>query len=113
MNGFDASPGSTMRAAWRWSGVALAALALLGGLIIGGWQAHWWFASQDATRQYEITQNGVSNQDTLRAQITAKLAEVAGTTAQIAAYKDDPAEVAALELAAIENDSSQWAYLIQ
>lgn len=94
---YDASPGSVMRAGWRWSGVALVALALLAGLIVGGWQAGWWFAAHDATRQYQVTQNGVSNQDTLRAQITSKLADVSTTTTQIAEAGSDPAEVSALK----------------
>ena len=61
------------------------------------WQAGWWFASHDATRQYQLIQNGVSNQDTLRAQVTAKLADVTTITTQIAAAKNDPAEVSALQ----------------
>jgi hypothetical protein len=94
---YDASPGSVMRAGWRWSGVALIALLLISGLILGGWQAGWWFAAHNATRQYQITQDGVSNQDTLRAQITAKLADVATITTQIAEAAAEPAEVSALK----------------
>lgn len=92
---YDASPRSVMRAGWRWSGVALAALLLLGGLILGGWQAGWWFAAHNATRQYQVTQNGVSNQDTLRAQVTSNLAQVATVTTQIAAYPSDAAALKA------------------
>jgi hypothetical protein len=66
------------------------------GIVIGGWQLGWWFTAQNAARQYQVTQNGVSNQDTLRAQITAKLADVTTITTQIASSKD-PDQVAALK----------------
>lgn len=94
---YDASPGSVMRAGWRWSGVALVALVLLAGLIVGGWQAGWWFAAHNATRQAELIQNGYSNQTTLRSQVTQQYASVTAITTQIAAVKGDPAEVSALE----------------
>jgi hypothetical protein len=93
---YDASPRSVMRAGWRWSGVAAIALVLLGALIIGGWQAGWWFAAHDATRQYQVTQDGDSNQSTLRAQITAQLANVTTITTQIAVTGGQD-EIAALK----------------
>ena len=74
------------------------AVVALGGIVtLICWQAGWWFASHDATRQYQLTQNGVSNQGTLRAQVTSKLADVTTITTQIAAAKNDPAEVSALQ----------------
>ena len=96
----DITPGQVYRETGRWFGPALVvglavlALALILGLV--GWRAGWWFAAQNATRQYQVTQNGTSNQETLRAQVTAKLADVANVTSQIAATKDS-GEVAALK----------------
>jgi hypothetical protein len=80
---FDASPRSVLRASWRWSGIAAIALVLLAALIIGGWQAGWWFAGQDATRQAHLIQNGVSNQESQEAQLTANIASVLSITAQM------------------------------
>ena len=97
----DVSPHDVYRETGRWFGpvlvVGLAVLAI--GLILGlvGWQAGWWFAAHNATRQYQLTQNGTSNQDTLRAQITAQLANVTTITTQIAEAGNDPAEVTALK----------------
>ena len=97
----DVSPHQVMRETGRWfpAAVVVAVAVVALGLIVTFicWQAGWWFASHDATRQYQLTQNGVSNQDTLRAQVTAKLADVTTITTQIAAAKNDPAEVSALQ----------------
>lgn len=78
---------------WRWFWIAAAVLALLVGLIIGGWQLGWWFTAQNATRGAENTQNGYANQTTLRQQITAQLAQVYTLTAEIAAHPDLAAAV--------------------
>ena len=96
----DVSPKDVYRETGRWFPaavvvtVAVIALGLIATLIC--WRAGWWFAAQNATRQYQVTQNGVSNQETLRAQVTSKLADVATITTQIAAAKD-VSEVAALK----------------
>lgn len=67
--------------------VALAAVFLVIAVVgFAGWRLHWWFAAQDATRQYQVTQNGVSNQTTLRQQITQQIANVDQITVQIAEY---------------------------
>lgn len=104
----DITPGQVYRETGRWFGPALVvglavlAVALVLGLV--GWQAGWWFAARDATRQAEVTQNGYSNQTTLRQQINSKLADVTTITTQIATA-NDPGEVAALKAqrAAIAN----------
>jgi hypothetical protein len=77
--------------------VPLAAIVLLAALVLGGWQAGWWFRSQDATRQAELTQNGYSNQVTLRQQVTAQFATVETVTAQIAAAGNDTSLITALQ----------------
>lgn len=96
----DYTPHDVYRETGRWFGpavvVSLAVVAV--GLIVTlvCWQAGWWFASHNATRQAGVIQNGYSNQSTLRSQVTSKLADVATITTQIAAAKDS-AEVAALK----------------
>ena len=98
---YDVNPSDVYRETGRWLPVAI--VVTLAVLLVGGiatlvcWQAGWWFASHNATRQYQVIQNGVSNQDTLRAQVTSKLADVTAITTQIAAAGNDPAEVSALK----------------
>ncbi len=71
----DITPGRVYRETGRWFGpVLIAGLAVLAiALILGlaGWQAGWWFTAQNATRQYQVTQNGTGNQHTLRDQISS------------------------------------------
>jgi hypothetical protein len=84
----DITPAQVYRETGRWfgpvliAGLAILAICLVLGLV--GWQAGWWFTAQNATRQAEVTQNGYSNQVTLRQQITARLADVTSITVQIA-----------------------------
>jgi hypothetical protein len=97
----DPTPAGVIRETWRWFPawvvVTFAVMVLVGGVILVGWQADWWFASHNATRQAEITQNGYSNQTTLRAQVTTNLATVYSLTTQIAEAKGDSSLTAALE----------------
>jgi hypothetical protein len=96
----DYSPRDVYRETGRWFGPALVAglaiIVLAAILTLVGWRIGWWFTAQNATRQAQVTQNGYSNQTTLRQQVTSKLADVAAITSQIAAAKD-PAEVSALK----------------
>lgn len=88
----DVTPHQVMRETGRWfpAAVVVAVAVVALGLIVTVicWQAGWWFASHDATRQAQVTQNGYSNQTTLRQQVTSKLADVSTITVQIAATKD-------------------------
>ena len=97
----NVTPNDVYRETGRWFGPALVvgiAVIVLGAVLtLVGWQVGWWFTAHNATRQAEMIQNGYSNQSTLRSQVTSKLADVTAITVQIAATKDDPAEVAALE----------------
>ena len=91
----DLTPGQAYRQTGRWFGpVLVAGIAIVViGIVLAfiGWQAGWWFTAQNATRQYQVTQNGTGNQHTLRDQITARLADVAGITVQIAQHPDQAA----------------------
>jgi branched-subunit amino acid permease len=96
----DISPKDVYRETGRWfSPVLVVMLAVIGIALIGTlvcWRAGWWFTAQNATRQAEVIQNGYSNQSTLRAQVTSKLADVTTVTTQIAAAKDT-GEITALK----------------
>ena len=105
------TPTEVATAFWRWFWIGAAGLALLTGLIIGGWQLGWWFQAQNATRQAENTQNGYSNQVTLRQQVTAQPgAAVPALEAQRAAVAAivcaDAAQVTGTPLPA---QQAQWA----
>ena len=66
--------------AFRWGVVGL---LLLAALIVGGWQAGWWFNTQNTNRQAHLNQSGYANQSAMRDEITRKLADVNQYTLQI------------------------------
>ena len=82
---------------WRWLWVGIGALAVIGGLVYAGHAFGWWLSAQDATHQAENTQNGYSNQTTLRQQVTSQLATVTGITTQIAGADGSQSLVTALK----------------
>ncbi|TVZ01235.1 hypothetical protein EAS64_33695 [Trebonia kvetii] len=78
------------------AGAILGTLALIAGIVFGGWQLGWWFQRANNTRSNELIQQGYSNQLTLSQQVTSKLAEVENITVQIAKAGNDTALTAAL-----------------
>lgn len=82
----DINPHDVYRETGRWFGPALVAglaiIVLAAILTLVGWRIGWWFTAQNNTRQAQLTQNGYSNQTTLRSQVTEKLSEVASMTTQ-------------------------------
>jgi hypothetical protein len=83
------SPTETTATMWKWFWVTgTSVIVLLAALVLGGWQAGWWFAGQNASRQAHLIRNGYSNQQTLREQITQQIANVDTITSQIAAIHD-------------------------
>lgn len=93
----DIGPRDVQRFAAQWWLVAVIAAILLGGLILGGWEAGWWFAQQDVNRQAHVIRNGYANQQTLREEITKQIANTDAITLQIAQAAGDEAEIAALD----------------
>ena len=81
------TPGQVGVAFWKWFWVGVAGLVLLGALIWVGSEFGWWLSSQNATRQYQITQNGTSNQDTLRGQIDKGFQQITAEDVQVAQAK--------------------------
>jgi hypothetical protein len=84
------TPADAWRGFWRWLSVGVGALVVIGLVILAGAHFGWWLQNQDATHQNQIIQNGVSNQETLRAEITSKIGDVEQMTVQI----DNPAYAA-------------------
>jgi hypothetical protein len=96
----DPTPAGVIRETWRWLPawvVVLAVVALVGGgVTVAGSAFGWWLSAQNATHQAENTQNGYSNQMTLRQQVTSNFATLATIGTQIAASPSDKSLVAAL-----------------
>lgn len=97
----DPTPAGVIRDTWRWfpawAVVLFAVLVLGAGVTYAGHALGWWLSAQDAVHQAENTQNGYSNQATLRQQVTAQLATVETITVQIAAAGNDTSLAAALK----------------
>src|ERR1700678_1851093 len=84
----DITPGGGVMTFWKLFWVGVGALALIGALIWVGSAFGWWLSGQNATRQYQITQNGTSNQDTLRGQIDKGFQQITAEDVQVAQAKD-------------------------
>jgi hypothetical protein len=91
------TPGEVGAGFWRWFWVGAAALALIGALIWAGDEFGWWLSAQNATHQAQNTQNGYSNQATLRAQVTQDFTTLTSLGVQIAAAKGDASMVTELK----------------
>ena len=79
------TPTGVITSFWRWFWVGVLALVLLAGLVVGGWQAGWWFSNQNINRQTQQIQNSDSNQRALVADLTNQIASVETITVQMSA----------------------------
>lgn len=68
---------------WKWAGVGVFCLLLIASLIVGGWQAGWWFSNQNLARQTRQIQGSDSNQRALLGDLTSQVANVENATVQI------------------------------
>lgn len=59
-------------------------LALLAGIIFGGYLLGWWFKVNNTNRNSSLIRNGYANQQTLRDQITKDIGDIQTITVQIA-----------------------------
>lgn len=80
-----------------------AGLALAGGVILGGWEAGWWFTNQNANREGHVIRNSYSNQQTLRDQVTKGLGDVTDMDRQIAGATGDNKTTLTAQRRAIAN----------
>lgn len=84
-------------------GGTVAGLALATGVILGGWEAGWWFTNQNANREGHVIRNSYSNQQTLRDQITKGLGDVTDMDRQIAGATGDNKTALTAQRKAIAN----------
>lgn len=84
------TPADFWRAFWGWFGVIVFCLFGVVTLALAGINGSWWWQSTNANHQNQIIQNGNSNQETLRDEITHKIGDVQQYTLQI----DNPAYAA-------------------
>lgn len=73
----------------------LAALVLMTALILGGWQAGWWFKKHNLDRQNHLNRSSYGNQQTLRDEITKKLSTVTDLDSQIVSNPVNKAQLVA------------------
>ena len=76
-------------------------LVIIAAIVLGGWWAGWWFAGQNANREAHVIRQGYSNQQTIREEITSKLAEVQTITVQIAQSPEAAPQLRAQRLAVV------------
>lgn len=86
-----------------WIAAAVGAAAL----ILGGWQAGWWFKTQNTNREASLYRNSYGFQQSLRDQLTSNISTVVGITAQIAEPGAPAPELAAQRLAVLRMVCSQ------
>jgi len=77
---YDMSPGEIARTARHWIVTGVIALALIAAVTVGGWQAGWWFKAHDATRQTQVTMDGLGYQTAETDDLNAQIANVVDTT---------------------------------
>lgn len=63
-------------------GAGLLAVVVLAGLILGGWQAGWWFTQQNVNRRAHVYRQSYEAQQTLRDEITQHLSDWQGIKVQ-------------------------------
>lgn len=76
--------------------VTISALVVAAVVIVGGWQAGWWFTTHNTDREARNYQNQYGKQNMLVENTTSDIATVLSITTQIKQAGDDKATVAAL-----------------
>lgn len=70
-------------------GAALAAAAVITAVVLGGWQAGWWFTQKNAERDAHVRRSTYGYQQTLRDNILKGISDVSDMDRQIAQAKGD------------------------
>lgn len=80
----------------RWFGGVVLALLLLGGIILGGWQAHWWFVSNGTNRQAHIFQQSYGTQSADMDRARDLISDIAAVQVQTESPSTPSSEIASL-----------------
>jgi len=78
----DIGPRDVTRPLWQWKWVITAASVLLCALILGGWQAGWWFATQNVQRQSNVIRLNYATQESYLSQVSGYIATIDGIAVQ-------------------------------
>lgn len=78
----EITPATVWTGFWRWFGIGVAGLLLLGALILIGWQAGWWFTTQNTSRTAKLIQNSQFSQSSLKTQFDGDMKALADIQAQ-------------------------------
>lgn len=77
-------------------GVTIIGIVLIFGIVMGGWQAHWWFVSNGTDRQAHIFQHSYGTQSADADRARDLIASIAGIQVQIESPSTPSNELAAL-----------------
>jgi len=75
----------------------IALLAVISGVVIGGWEAGWWFRQQDTTRTTDMIRHSVSAQNSYVDDVENSLTQLKALGVQLDDPNLDPAQKPGLE----------------
>ncbi len=84
------------------AGIVAVAL-LIAGVIFGGWEAGWWFTTQNANRDSHVRRTTYGYQQTLRDQITKGISDVLDVDRQLTQATGDNATALTAQRRAMAN----------
>jgi predicted permease len=62
----------------------LATLALIAGIVYGGWRLHWWFANGNAQQQTHLIRHNIGTQTSYEAAVLGDMQQIASIDVQLA-----------------------------
>lgn len=77
--------------------VVIAAVAVVAGVVIGGWQLGWWAKQYSVNRNAHIYQTGYGAQSAYQEELQNLIVQIDGVQVQISEPSTPPSEVSALE----------------
>lgn len=89
-------------------GAGAVGVVVLGGVVMGGYEAGWWFKANNVNREAQTIRNGYANQQALRQRITANFTTITMIDSELAQQPSNAEELAAQQKA-VENQVCQFA----